>query len=130
LGDNNKPNDDDEPVQVKGENGVGNLEDIVAISAGDYFAMALDEDGYVWAWGNNWCGQLGQGNTTPKSTPVKVKHSGGSALSDIIYIDAGYYFALAVDKYGTVWVWGDNSDGQLGQGNTSNDEYSPVEWPQ
>jgi len=39
-----------------------------------------------------------------------------NALSDIVYIDAGFYFSMAIDKYGSVWVWGKGDDGQLGLG--------------
>ena len=49
-----------------------NLTRIVAISAGEGHSMALDEDGYVYAWGDNYFGQLGSGTYDPCTSPVRV----------------------------------------------------------
>ena len=75
----------------------------------------------MWAWGYNGYGQLGQGNTTNVYSPVQVKSANGSPyLTDIIEIAAGSYHNLALAKDGTVWAWGYNRYGQLGNGKTSN----------
>jgi len=94
------------------------LRDIVAISAGNFHVLALDKNGNVWAWGRNISGQLGQGNFLPNDTkaPVRVKKSANEPLTNIILIDAGFEHSLAVDVEDNVWVWGENSSGQLGLG--------------
>lgn len=79
---------------------------------------ALKNDGTVWAWGQNDVGQLGNGTTqalTGNSTPAAV-----SGLSAVTGIHAGASFGLALKSDGTVWGWGDNSTGQLGNSSTSN----------
>ena len=63
---------------------VSGLSDVVAIAAGRRHSLALKADGTVWAWGNNTDGQLGDGTTTDRLTPVQV-----SGLSDVVAIAAG-----------------------------------------
>ncbi|RHO96656.1 hypothetical protein DW004_14535, partial [Firmicutes bacterium AF36-3BH] len=91
------------------------------VAAGGGYTIALKYDGTVWAWGYNQNGELGQGNTTSVYSPVQVKSSDGSSyLTDIIEIAAGAYHNLALAKDGTVWTWGYNYHGQLGNGTTAN----------
>ncbi|MFZ5774640.1 MAG: RCC1 domain-containing protein [Thermodesulfobacteriota bacterium] len=94
------------------------LTDVAAIAAGYNHSLALKEDGTVWAWGWNYSGELGGGFTsTSSATPVLV-----SGVSNIVAIDsdAGYgSHSLALKNDGTVWAWGANSDGQLGDGTTT-----------
>jgi len=117
----------DEPLlkQVVDSAGTGYIENIAKVSAGWTHSLALDEDEYVWAWGNNGDGQLGNGTTTNSSKPVKVKGLDGVGyLSNIIDISAGRSgtHSLAVDGSGSggdngyAWSWGNNSYGQLGIG--------------
>ena len=97
------------PTQVSGLSGV------VAICAGYFHSMALKNDGSVWVWGSNSIGQLGNGSTLASSVPVKV-----ASLSGITAIAAGYYHNSALrgsDK--TVWCWGYNAEGELGNGGLS-----------
>ena len=116
------------PVQVKGPGAVGALSGITAVSAppagGGAFAMALRMDGSVWAWGNNSNGQLGDGTTTNRTSPVQVKGVGGSGLlGNVVNIDAAgganNLHALAVTSDGSVLAWGSNANGQLGTGNNT-----------
>ncbi len=86
---------------------------IIAMDGGQYHSIALKSDGTVWAWGLNNCGQLGDGTTVNKKTPVQV-----SGLTDVKAIASGVYFNLALKNDGTVWAWGDNG-GQLGDGTTT-----------
>ena len=90
------------------------MEGIIGISAGNQHVLALDEDGYVWTWGKNSYGQLGNGRTSDSSTPVRVKVNSSTYLTDIIYIDTGFEHSLAIDSQGNIWVWGRNTQGQLG----------------
>jgi alpha-tubulin suppressor-like RCC1 family protein len=139
--------------------------DFTQIALGDGHSAALRENGEIWAWGANWLGQLGDGTTTPRLSPVKIVgqsdfksvhingslnftlalksngtlwFTGAGALSgansanvssmtqvtghsDFKQIFAGYtgvVFGIKSDD--TVWAWGQNSFGRLGNGTTSN----------
>jgi hypothetical protein len=101
------------PVHVHGLTGV------TQIAAGGRFILALRSDGTVWAWGQNGSGQLGNGATTNSDVPVQV-----TGLSRVTQIAAGSDSAMAALTKGfittltTVWTWGANDDGQLGDGTT------------
>jgi len=97
------------------------------ISAGNFHCLALDKDGYVWGWGDNRYGQLGNGESQEfRTKPVRVKKDASNFLDNIVYIDAGYKHSTAIDKYGNFWVWGSNEFGQLGLGNTNNKSYATI----
>jgi alpha-tubulin suppressor-like RCC1 family protein len=100
------------PVQVSG------LGSVTAIAAGFDHTVALKNDGTVWAWGSNNSGQLGNNTTTDSITPVQV-----SGLGSVIAIAAGngHTVALRNDVLAlTVLVWGNNANGQIGNGTTTN----------
>jgi len=93
------------PVQIS------NLDKIAAVSAGHGYSLALKSDGTVWAWGMNNCGQLSDGTSSryaKNATPTKVKK-----LDGIIAISAGFEYSLALKSDGTVWAWGANRAGRL-----------------
>jgi hypothetical protein len=94
---------------------VSGLSSVALVTAGTSYSLALKGDGTVWAWGWNNVGQLGDGTTTNRSTPVQV-----SGLSGIVFIGAGSSHSFAIKNDGTVWAWGANSNGQLGDGTTTN----------
>ncbi|KRE33958.1 RCC1 domain-containing protein [Paenibacillus sp. Soil522] len=94
--------------QVKG------LDSVTAISAGAVHNLAIKNDGTVWAWGNNYYGELGDGTTTDRYTPVQV-----NGLDSVIAVAADVSHSLALKSDGTVWVWGKNDHGQLGDGTTT-----------
>ena len=115
------------PTTVLASGGVGVLEDIIAISGGGFHTVALRSDGTVWAWGSNAYGQLGDGSTMSSNVPVGVLDPDGlSYLSDVIAIAAGHNYTIALKNDGTVWSWGINDFGQLGNGTTAN-SLSPVQ---
>ena len=66
------------------------------------------------AWGHSIVGQLGDGTTTQRTSPVTV-----SGLSNIIALAAGGSYALALASDGTVWAWGNNGNGAIGDGTTT-----------
>ncbi|RLF26187.1 MAG: hypothetical protein DRN14_07270 [Thermoplasmata archaeon] len=117
-------------VRVKDSTGAGVLSAVAQIVAGASFSLALDSAGFVWAWGSNYNGQLGNDTILPQYLPRRVKDSlGTGALSDVMLIGAcgvGTYYlsghALAVAADGTVWGWGRNLYGQLGDGTTDQRE--------
>ncbi|HZF53388.1 MAG TPA: MopE-related protein, partial [Polyangiaceae bacterium] len=98
------------PIQVQG------LPAIKAIAAGGYHSLAVDENGFVYAWGQNSSGQLGLGtaSSTHQGTPVQVP-----GLSNIKAVAAGEWHSMAMDAEGDIWVWGSNTYSQIGQGGSS-----------
>lgn len=78
------------PVQVVRFDNGQPLDGIVGVAAGAAHTLAVDIDGHVWAWGSNYYGQLGQGNSTNRGSAVKVKNIDGSGfLQDIVAVAAG-----------------------------------------
>ncbi len=108
------------PVQVK------RLTGVAQISAGGNHSLALKLDGTVWAWGYNGSGQLGDGTLTGSVTPVQVAGFDALTLTHVAQIAAGSSHSLALLRDGTVWGWGDNGSGQLGDG-TGNRKRSPIQ---
>lgn len=106
------------PAVVKLASDNSELTNIVAISAGYSFALALSADGNVYAWGDDIEGQLGQNSRGGSYRgAVLVKDVSGSApLSNIVMISAGGNHALALDSSGRVLSWGSSTSGQLGDG--------------
>ena len=99
----------------------------VQISAGSSFTLGLTSEGTVYAWGQNFQGMLGNGTTTGSSTPVQVLGVGGTGvLSGISQVEAGGEFSMALSTSGSVYSWGRNAEGQLGQGATSAISTTPV----
>lgn len=115
------------PVQVKGPGGQGFLSSVVAVAASNNHTLALKSDGTVWSWGWNDFGQLGDGTSITRHTPIQVKGMGGTGyLTDIVAIRTNNYHSVALKSDGTVWAWGNNNFGQLGNG-TSASYYIPVQ---
>jgi alpha-tubulin suppressor-like RCC1 family protein len=94
----------------------------VAVSAGGSHSMAIDTSGKLWAWGANGSGQLGNNaGSGTVSAPTQI-----STDADWTLVSAGGLHTLAVRSNGTLWAWGANSDGQLGDGSGA-DQFSPVQ---
>jgi len=94
---------------------------IVQAEAGGRHNLALGANGTVWSWGQNTSGQLGDGGQVDRPrTPAQVP-----GLTGIVQVAAGDTHSLALRNDGTVWAWGENSAGQLGDGTTT-DRYLPV----
>lgn len=95
---------------------------VQAVTAGGLHTLALSNEGIVWAWGDNQSGQLGDGTRgTMRSFPLPVE-----GLSKVISIAAGSQFSVALKSDGTVWTWGDNEFGQLGNGSDYVNMVHPV----
>ncbi|PYT63153.1 MAG: hypothetical protein DMG35_05105, partial [Acidobacteria bacterium] len=99
-----------------------------AIAGGLLHSLALKSDGTVRAWGQNTSGQSGNGTVTfGSNTPVQVLGPAGAGfLSGVTAIAGGELHSLALKSDGTVWAWGGNGGGQLGNG-TNTDSNTPVE---
>jgi alpha-tubulin suppressor-like RCC1 family protein len=97
---------------------------ITAIAAGPDHSLALRNDGVVLSWGRNDRGQLGIGSTTPalSLTPVVAL-----TLVNAIAAGGSLGHSLALRSDGTVWAWGENDSGQLGNGSTAPFSATPVQ---
>jgi alpha-tubulin suppressor-like RCC1 family protein len=111
-------NDSDTPVRVRFAAGTK----ITSVRAGCDFSIAITTKGHVLAWGFNADGQLGDGSNTDTDTPVRVRLPAGTKAKSIT---AGDDHALAITTKGQLYAWGYNSDGELGNGTTS-DSNKPV----
>jgi alpha-tubulin suppressor-like RCC1 family protein len=119
LGDNSTTQSSS-PVLVKGVGGGGVLSDIIAIAPGDAHTLALKSNGTVFGWGCNAHGRLGNNSAADSSSPVQVVGSSGSGyLSNVTAVAAGGGHSVALLSNGTVWAWGYNEFGQIGNGATS-----------
>jgi len=105
------------PVSV-----VGGFTDWCQVSAGSFHTVAVRTNGTLWAWGFNGGGRLGDGTLTSRSSPVSVV--GG--FTDWCQVSAGAGHTAAVRTNGTLWAWGCNFSGQLGDGTTTTSRLSPV----
>ena len=106
------------PAQVPG------LTNVVALETSGAYVLALRADGTVWAWGSNAYGQLGRpANYTPNPTPAQVP-----GLTGVVALSAAFQHVLALREDGTVWAWGANWQGQLGDG-TQTHRFTPAPVP-
>ncbi|WP_147443554.1 RCC1 domain-containing protein [Corallococcus sicarius] len=110
------------PVQVPGLTGVA------GIACGADHSLARKADGTVWAWGSNAHGQLGAGTSASSSRlPIRVMDEQGAALTRVVELAAGAEHGLALREDGTVWAWGFNSNGQLGNGLPDSQQAAPTQ---
>lgn len=110
LGDGTQTNRNS-PVPLVISAGMGK---VIQIDAGDYFSMALDESGTLWAWGYNGDRQISKDPNAQYLTPFKVALPGPVAR-----FACGGSHVLVVDQSGALWSWGNNENGQLGLGHTN-----------
>jgi len=104
------------PVSV-----AGGFTDWCQVSAGSLHSLGLRTNGTIWAWGRGDCGRLGDNCDISRSSPVSVV--GG--FTDWCQVEAGCRYNLGVRTNGTIWAWGCNVYGQLGDNSTIN-RSSPV----
>jgi hypothetical protein len=103
------------------------ITDVVGISAGQQHSIALLADGSVVTFGNNSSGQLGIGSTASSGCPVYVQTSAGVNLGSIVSISDGDLWSFALTSSGSVYVWGENGNGELGiPGNTTDHTFATL----
>jgi len=95
------------------------MEEVVAVSAGLGYSMAIKTDGSLWAWGSNFFGQLGDVTAIYHSSPIRI-------MDNVVAVSAGTLgmataasaHTIAIKKDGSLWAWGTNDYGELGDGTT------------
>jgi alpha-tubulin suppressor-like RCC1 family protein len=92
-----------------------------AISVGDFFTAGIRTDGTLWTWGQNVEGRLADGTTTNRSSPGTTAGGG----TNWCFINSSTRHSVAIKTDGTLWTWGNNVDGALGDG-TATARSSPV----
>ncbi len=108
VGDGTK---DEKPTFTQESTGATNWS---AIAMGRYHTVALKSDGTLWAWGENYRGQLGDGTTDDKTIPTQES----TGATDWFAITVGWEHTAALKSDGSLWAWGNNNYGQLGDGTT------------
>ncbi|HET9475613.1 MAG TPA: hypothetical protein VFO82_17060 [Steroidobacteraceae bacterium] len=98
------------PMRIDG------LSSVVGVLAQSFHSLAVLGDGSVWGWGSNGRGQLGDG-TEENSRLMPVQALG---ITNVVAIAGGRDHTLALRSDGSVWAWGENADGELGDGTTMN----------
>ena len=94
---------------------VGSLTTWARSIGGGKFTIAVKTDGTIWSWGRNINGYLGLGDTANRSSPVQI----GALTNWTTKIYSGSQQTFAIKNDGTLWAWGGNNSGTLGQGNTT-----------
>ncbi|MCL1793885.1 MAG: hypothetical protein FWG34_08445, partial [Oscillospiraceae bacterium] len=100
------------------------MDNVAQVSAGEYHTMAIKTDGSLWAWGNNDYGQIGDGTTTDRYERVLIMEP-VYIMDNVAQISAGEMYTMAIKSDGSLWAWGYNGNGQIGDGTTT-DRHSPV----
>lgn len=105
-------------------------ENFKTFAGGNAHSIAIKEDGTVWTWGQNHYGQLGNNSSTDETSAIQVLGEGGNGvLNNVVAVDAtegGFAASIALKDDGTVWTWGSNDTGLLGDG-TQTDRQTPVQ---
>lgn len=105
------------PVQVTA---LGNT--VATVAVGTYHTCAVKTDGTVWCWGANWYGEIGDGSTTQRLTPVTVP--GMSTTGTDVLVGSAH--TCAMNASNQLFCWGYNNYGQLGEGTTT-ERHTPVQ---
>jgi alpha-tubulin suppressor-like RCC1 family protein len=89
--------------------------DVAHVEAGGFHTCVIKTDGSTWCWGYNDYGQVGDGTNTWQGAPVPITTLGTQAVE----LSGGTYHTCARVADGSVWCWGNNDHGQLGDGSTT-----------
>lgn len=113
--------DRDTPIDITSQFDLNDGETIVSVSLGHNHSSVLTSDGRVFTWGYNYSGQLGDGATSKKTTPVDITDAFELNLNEtIVYVSMNVHRSSAITSQGRVFTWGNNEFGQLGDGTRIN----------
>jgi len=106
------------------------MEGVVSVSAGHSHTLAIRNDRSLWAWGENFNGMLGDGTASAYSQEAGLtenhnKYEPIKIMDDVISISAGFAHSMAIKSDGSLWAWGTNDSGELGDG-TKTHRLSPT----
>lgn len=107
------------PVQI------GTDMDWAVVAVSHTHTIALKTDGSLWAWGYNAAGQFGDGTTDDQYSPIRSIPIQAGMDTDWVSVSTGDH-TVAIKADGSLWAWGSNQWGQLGDGTTTN-RYIPVQ---
>lgn len=93
----------------------------ISVSNGIGHVLAIREDKTLWGWGRNYSGQLGDGTQTERFNPVQI----GGVNSRWNDVSTNEHHTLAIKEDGTLWSWGENQYGVLGDGGIANYRNNP-----
>ncbi|WP_428738813.1 hypothetical protein [Sulfurimonas sp.] len=104
---------------------------LASLSFNQNYSLALDTEGNLWSWGYNKYGELGRGDVDDNcsltgSSPCS-KSPALVDITDVRMVTAGYSHVLALKSDGTLWAWGTNSDGELGNTDANTTQNTPVQ---
>jgi alpha-tubulin suppressor-like RCC1 family protein len=92
-----------------------NLNEVTSLAAGGFHSCAIQQGGVV-CWGYNAFGQLGINSTVTTALPTTSLYNNGAPLDGMVQIVAGLYHTCALRADGLLFCWGDNNNGQIGNG--------------
>jgi len=114
---NNSDGTDEEHTPIKID-----ILNFITLSAGESYSMGIKADGTLWGWGNGQYGNLGDGSS---DVNVKFPKQEATKSTKWVYIDTGNRHSVGIQSDGTLWSWGDNDYGQLGNA-TDNGSNIPI----
>ena len=98
---------------------VAGLTDVAFVAAGSFNTAVVKTDGTVWAWGENGSGEVGKPTSTQQyNTPVQVP-----GITNVTQVSIGYWHMVAVRIGDSIWTWGENWSGQLGDGSQTSHHF-------
>ena len=105
--------------------------DSIVFASAEFHTMVIDTDARLWAWGQNWDGQIGDGTRTVYDFDDRLLVEDNEKVSPICIMDnvaaaaVGNNYSFAVRTDNSLWAWGNNLYGQLGDGTTT-DQINPI----